>query len=161
MTDDGYAPARTEHHERFAPLIGVFRARGELWRSPDAKPSPSSGTMINRWILGGLFLEQDYKGTYNGEAFVGRGYWGFNEASGLYESVWMDSTGGQIARDAGAFRDGVWEMLGESHMNDGTPRVQRSVITLVGEDRHTMELFFTPKGGGEYLALRIEYTRVG
>ena len=161
MTDDGYSPARTEHHERLSPLIGVFRSAGRSWRGPGAEAMTSSGTMINRWILGGLFMEQDYKGTFNGAAFVGRGYWGFNEASGLYESVWMDSTGGQIARDAGAFRDGVWEMRGESFMADGTAREQRSVVRVVDQDRHTMELYFTPRGGEEFLALQVEYRRVG
>jgi 6-phosphogluconolactonase (cycloisomerase 2 family) len=37
---------------------------------------------------------------------------------------------------------------------------QRTVIRIESNDRHVFELYFTPPGGKEQLALRTVYTRV-
>ena len=41
----------------------------------------------------------------------------------------------------------------------GKPVAQRTVIRIEGNDRHVFELYFTPPGGKEQLALRSVYTR--
>ena len=40
------------------------------------------------------------------------------------------------------------------------PVVQRTVIRIEGNDRNVSELYFTPPGGKEQLALRLVYTRI-
>jgi hypothetical protein len=42
----------------------------------------------------------------------------------------------------------------------GKPVGQRTVIRIESNDRHVSELYFTPPGGKEQLALRIVYTRI-
>src|SRR4029453_13599579 len=42
----------------------------------------------------------------------------------------------------------------------GKPVVQRTVFRIESNDRHVSELYFTPPGGKEQLALRIVYTRI-
>jgi quinol monooxygenase YgiN len=48
-----------------------------------------------------------------------------------------------------------------SEQTVGQPVVQRTVIRIESNDRHTFELYFTPPGGNEQLAQRLVYTRVG
>jgi len=38
--------------------------------------------------------------------------------------------------------------------------MQRTVIRIEGNDRNVSELYFTPLGGKEQLALRLVYTRI-
>ena len=40
------------------------------------------------------------------------------------------------------------------------PVGQRTVIRIESDDRHVFELYFTPPGGKEQLALRTVYTRI-
>jgi hypothetical protein len=42
----------------------------------------------------------------------------------------------------------------------GKPVAQRTVIRIEGNDRNVFELYFTPPGGKEQLALRLVYTRI-
>jgi hypothetical protein len=42
----------------------------------------------------------------------------------------------------------------------GKPVVQRTVIRIESNDRHVSELYFTPPGRKEQLALRMVYTRM-
>jgi hypothetical protein len=42
----------------------------------------------------------------------------------------------------------------------GKPVGQRTVIRIESSDRHVSELYFTPPGGDELLALRLVYTRI-
>jgi hypothetical protein len=42
----------------------------------------------------------------------------------------------------------------------GKPVAQRTVFRIEGNDRHLSELYFTPPGGKEQLALRLVYTRI-
>ena len=41
----------------------------------------------------------------------------------------------------------------------GKSVVQRTVFRIESEDRHVSELYFTPPGGKEQLAMRLVYTR--
>jgi hypothetical protein len=47
-----------------------------------------------------------------------------------------------------------------SEQTVGKPIVQRTVIRVESDDRHVFELYFTPPGGNEQLALRSVYTRI-
>jgi hypothetical protein len=47
-----------------------------------------------------------------------------------------------------------------SEQTVGQPVVQRTVIRIESHDRHLFELYFTPPGGTEQLALRAVYTRI-
>jgi len=42
----------------------------------------------------------------------------------------------------------------------GKPVGQRTVIRIESNDRNVSELYFTPPGGNELLALRLVYTRI-
>ena len=47
-----------------------------------------------------------------------------------------------------------------SEQTVGKPVVQRTVFRIESNDRHISELYFTPPGGKERLALRLVYTRI-
>jgi hypothetical protein len=165
MSDQGtdyaaMARPRAEH-EKLQPFEGTFRAEVKLWMGP-GDPHTSSGTMVNRWALGGLFLEQIYTGDPSDgpfPAFEGRGFWGYNPALGKYEGVWVDNAGPMIQFERGTLDGKVWTMIGEVACGaSGKTMTKRSVITLESDDRHRVEMYFN-EGQGEHKAMEIRYVR--
>jgi len=151
-------------HERLAPFVGTFRARVRLWTRPD-EPLQSTGTMVNTWDLGGLFVRQEYTGD-PGEgpfpAFEGRGFWGYNKVTRRYEGVWLDNASTLIQAESGTVDETgkVWTMSCElPNPQTGAPMTKRSILTLDSDERHTMVVHFDT-GGGSFKAIEIDYTRV-
>lgn len=151
-------------HKRLAPFEGVFKAQVKMWMGP-GEPSVSTGVMRNEFDLGGLYLRQTYKGDHADgpfPSFEGRGYWGFNAASGKYEGFWIDNASSMMQTETGDV-DGsgkVWTMTGEfPNPETGQMMGKRSVITLVDGDRHSLEMFFTTPSGQEVKAMEIQYQR--
>lgn len=151
------APA--PEHKHLEAFIGTWEAEVKMWMGP-GDPQVSTGVMVNSWILGGRFVEQKYQG--HGYDFKGQGLFGFNKSIGKYEGLWIDTCSTFMQTDVGDYNAAkkTFHML--SHMVDpcsGQPMDKRSVITVHGPDKHTMEMFFQPGGGPECKCMEITYTR--
>ncbi len=155
------ATTPNEHHRKLDPFVGTWNAAVKHWMAPDAEPSESGGVMTNEWTLDGRFLKQNYDAEFMGMKFQGEGYWGFNNVTGKYEGVWLDTMSTWISTDAGDVDDAGkrWEMSGElADPSTGKPMRRRSVITIIDEDHHVMEMFM---GGpeNEFRVMEIQYER--
>jgi hypothetical protein len=169
MTDDPMATmqemaAPTADHERLSPFVGTFEAEVKIWMGP-GDASVMTGTMNNTWSLGGRFVRQEYKGdSVPGPNpfpdFAGHGYWGFNKNTSQYEGFWIDTASTIMQHEKGSVDESgkVWTMTGEMVGPDGEATQKRSVITLVDDDHHHIEMFFT-KGDQESKGMEIQYTR--
>lgn len=152
-------------HERLAPFAGTFRAEVKIWFRP-GDPVVSTGTMVNSWVLGGMFLKQVYTGDPAPDgsfpAFEGRGYWGYNTISRCYEGFWIDNASTMMQTDTGSVDASgrVWTMSGVmANPQSREPMTKRSVITLVDQDTHRIEVFFATGGAPETRSMEIIYRR--
>lgn len=148
-----------------APFAGTWRAEVKMWMGP-GDPMVSTGTMVNTLINNGLFLRHEYTGDPNDgpfPAFEGQGYWGYNTVDERWEGLWVDNAISTMQFETGTVDDAgkVWTM--RSSMTDpgsGKPMAKRSVFTKISDDKHTMEMFFTPQGAPEeHKCMEITYTR--
>lgn len=157
--------APREEHDHLKPFVGTFRAEVRMWMGP-GEPMVLTGTMVNEEDLGGRFLRQTYEGDASEGPFpnfAGRGYWGYNTVDGRWEGFWIDtaSTVMQIERGEHDAEAGVWTMRGEmTNPQTGQPVSKRSVITLIDDDHHRMEMYFESPGG-EAKGMEIRYERAG
>jgi hypothetical protein len=141
-----------------------------MGRSPDLPPIVSRDIRTTRiWIADGQYIEDTTEGTVEGQPYWRRGWLGYSNLDRRYEWVtvaqrvpMMIYLGKPVSGKrttielTGVFTDqGV--VSGETV---GRPVVQRTVIRIEGNDRHISELYFTPLGGSEQLALRLVYTRI-
>lgn len=155
--------ATTDDHARLQPFVGTFNAEVKMWMGP-GEPLESTGKMINSLELGGRFLCHDYKGDPNDgpfPEFEGKGFWGFNTVTKKYEGMWVDNASTILQTETGDVdADGkVWTMHGEMpNPEDGSTMKKRSVITLVDNDHHVMEMYFSTPGG-EFKGMEIKYSR--
>ncbi len=155
--------APTAEHQKLQPFVGTFAATVKIWFGP-GEPSVTTGTMTNSMELGGRYLRQVYEGkTDEGPFpdFQGRGYWGYNTTDKRWEGFWIDSASTMMTVEHGQLDSTgkVWTMTSEcTNPSTGQPMARRSVITLSGDDHHTMEMYVsTPQG--EMKSMEIEYQR--
>src|SRR5262245_20837484 len=161
-------------HAALAPLAGTWRTEvsiyGTMGRSPDLPPIVSRDVRTTRvWVADGQYLEDTTEGTVDGQPYWRRGWLGYSILDRRYEWVTIaprvpmmiylgkPGSGARLPIEvSGVFTDqGVI-----SEQTVGKPVGQRTVFRIEGDDRHVSELYFTPPGGREQLALRLVYTRV-
>jgi hypothetical protein len=165
MSEDFAAMAApSEEHERLKPFVGAFKAEVKMWMGP-GDPAISTGVMVNELDLGGRFLRETYTGDPSEgpfPEFEGRGYWGYNKVSGQYEGFWIDTASTVMQSETGDVDDSgkVWTMMGEmDNPQTGQKIKKKSVITLVDDDHHRMEMFFEGPDGSEMKGMEIRYVR--
>ena len=152
-----------DEHALLEPFVGTFAAEVKLWMGP-GDPEVSTGTITNEWDLGGRFLRQTYEGDPNEgpfPEFAGRGWWGYNKIDSRWEGMWIDTASTVMQTEFGEvdLEGRVWTMRGEmTNPMTGQPISKRSVVTLVDDDRHTMEMFFESPDG-EMKGMEISYRR--
>ena len=147
-----------EGHERLNQFEGTWRAVVKLWMAPGAEPMENAGTMTNSWQLDKRFLKQAYK--QDDGQFEGTGYWGFNNHTGEYEGLWIDTMSTGMMNETGSCDAAgkVWTMTGEADVPGGK-KAKKSVITVADENHHTMEMYFGGPDGGEFKVMEIQNTR--
>ncbi len=158
-------PVAGAEHQRLQPFVGKFRAEVKMWCGP-GDPMESTGTMNNTWELSGLYLQQDYVGDRNDgpfPSFEGKGFWGYNTTQNRFEGFWIDNACTNMQSESGQVDASgkVWEMCGEMVCpQTHQPFKKRSLITLIDDNRHTMEMYFTGPDGQESKGMEISYERV-
>jgi Protein of unknown function (DUF1579) len=161
-------------HAALAPLVGSWNVElniyGTMGRSPDQPPMVSRDIRTTRvWIADGQYIEDTTDGTVDGKPYWRRGWLGYSNLDRRYEWVTVaprvpmmiylgkPDSGEQLPIEvSGVFTDqGV-----VSEQTVGKRVGQRTLIRIENNNRHIFELYFTPPGGKEQLALRMTYTRV-
>ena len=156
-----------------APLVGSWSVEmsiyGTMGRSPDLPPIVSRDIRTTRvWIADGQYIEDTTEGTVESKPYWRRGWLGYSNLDRRYEWVTVaprvpmmiylgePGSGEKLPIEVkGIFTDqGV-----VSEQTVGKPVGQRTVISIESKDRHIFELYFTPPGRKEQLALRMVYTR--
>lgn len=152
-----------EGHARLQAVVGTFKTKGTFWMAPDTPPTISEGSSTNTWILGGRYLQQQFKGDFNGQPFEGIGFTGFNNATGEYEGTWMDSASTFIMPVSTGTTDASGRVTTYRREYDdpmtGQHSKSREVMTIHNDNRHTFEWYSVNPDGSEWLMMRIEYTR--
>lgn len=163
------------HHKALQALAGQWQVEmgvyGTMGRDPKAPPITSERMTTRRvWVAGNRYLEDTTEGQVGSYAYWRRGWLGYSNMDQAYEWVTIDAVNANMmiyASDRmpvpadrielkGVFTDqGV---TGEQ--NHGKRIPMRTEIRIESEDRHVIELYFTPPGGTEVLATRQTYTRV-
>jgi hypothetical protein len=150
-----------EHAQLLAEMTGNWTVASKSWMAPNTPAMESTGTAQIVPVMGGRFVQQDFKGSMGGMAFTGMGYTGFNNATKKYESMWMDSvTTGMMLFTGERKADGALEFKGDYvDPMSGQKKAFRSVSRTTSKETMTFEMFDTDSAGKEFLAMQMTYTR--
>ena len=148
-------------HKLLAGMAGDWNTRSRWWVDPSAPPMESSGSCVQKMILDGRFLQQEFAGEMMGGPFSGIGFVGYNNHTGKYVSTWMDSMGTAIFYfEGGIGPDGrtITQFCDYEDPVRG-PLKWRSVTRIVDRNTLEFEMYTTDSSGKEEKMGEMTYTR--
>jgi hypothetical protein len=147
------------NHDKLKAMAGSWKATVKAFMG-GPQPMISEGTSQNDMVLGGRYLEQRYKGTFMGKPFEGIGYTGYDNQTGMYQSVWMDNSSTWMMTSSGTMDDAskTLSLKGMATGMDGKPMEMRTQLKWA--DPSTMVFtMFGNMGGQEQPMMEITYKK--
>ncbi len=130
-------------HKALNSLAGDWTVEAKFWMG-GPEPTESKGTATKHWIMGGRFLQEDFKGEFMGQPFQGMGLTGYDKMKQKYVGLWIDSMGTAMANSEGsADADGkVITMSGtmDDPMSGEKNKPVKYLLRIVSQDKHVMEM---------------------
>lgn len=149
-------------HQQLAALVGDWTTQQSMWMDPKAPPIKETGKASNTLVMGGRYLRQDFTGQWQGQAFHGLGYMGYDNITGKHFNSWMDDSSTSLFVAHGDYDPATKTYRYAGEMNDpmqgGAKVPYRSTLRVVDQDKHVMEMYET-RDGKEAKTMQIEYTR--
>ena len=148
-------------HQMLAGQAGSWKTSTRTWMEPGQPPMESKGTSEQKMILGGRYLQQEFRADMMGTVFNGIGITGYDNHKQRYVSTWIDSMStGIFFFEGSAGPDG--KTITQTALHDDPvsgPTKWRSVTKIIDSDTHIFEMFITDKSDKEQKMMEITYTR--
>lgn len=150
-------------HTMLAKSNGTWTSDMTMWEYDGAAPQKTTGTAVNKMILGGRYQQSTHTATMMGMPFEGVSTLGYNNATKKYESSWVDNMGTGVMH-----MEGTWDDASKSVTFTGTcinPSTMKEcemkeVFTIVDDNTQKMEMWGQdPKTGKQFKAMEIMLTR--
>jgi hypothetical protein len=150
-------------HTRLEPLVGTWNSKTTFTMGPGAPAQVYEGTSEHRFVLGGRYLEQVYKGMAMGMPLEGIGYTGYDNATKRHVGSWMDTFGTCIMTSVGVGRptESTMRFLAESHRPSGRKIEFDAILRVADRNRHSYEMWTEGPGGKRFRSMIVEYVRAG
>jgi hypothetical protein len=149
-------------HKAIEPIAGTFSAKTTAWFMPGQPPAESDGSSNNSLILGGRYLQQQYKSTGPFGVFEGFGLFGHDNQKQKYTGLWTDTMSTAMMQHEGTYdaMARTFTMLGSFVDPVGATWHTRQIIRVISNDQHSFEMFQKGPSGPEYKSLEAVYKRV-
>jgi hypothetical protein len=146
-------------HKALVEGVGNWTATSKMWMEPGKPPTETTGSEEVKSVLGGRFVQLNFKGSFMGKPFEGVGLDGYDNIKKKYVMTWADSMGTTIiyAEGTGDAKQRVYS--GEETMPNGQKRSFRWVLKIDSKDKRSMEMFAPGPDGKEAKEMEIVYTR--
>jgi len=150
------------NHTLLATLTGQWDFTTKMWMAPGAPPETSTGTALYTPLMGGRFIQGEYKGTFGGMTFQVLGLTGFDHVAKHFTATWADNMGTAIMLMTGHYDSAAKMFTYKGDMVDvmkpGTKVKVRQTVKILSDDSHVMEWYET-RAGKEAKTMEITYTR--
>ena len=148
-------------HKMMASWDGTWKADITMYE-PGKPSTKTTGTAVNKMVLGGRYQESVNTSTMMGMPFEGHGLLGYNNATKMFESSWIDNFGTGVMKMTGA-----WDAATKSITMTGkgvdpasmTEKDSRQVFTVVDDKTQTMAMYGPGPDGKEFKWMDITFTR--
>ena len=152
-----------EHQGHLKAMAGRWTTVTKMWPAPGAPPQESKGSATMKMILGGRYLESNFKGDFFGAPFAGIGHAGYDRYKKQYVETWMDSMSTMVMVSEGQCSDGGKSRTMTGTYDDamtGLSTTMRSVYTMKDDDHILLEMYTKAGSTPEFKMMEIQYTRV-
>ena len=148
-------------HAALENYVGDWKAEVTCF-PPDESPQTTLATAKGTWIMGGLFLQEDFQGEMMGKPFFGRTLIGYDNVAHLFKSVWISDAQSSMFYTEGEGQDDnrVITLEGTSScpMRDRADIPMRLVVRVYNPDKRSLEMFDL-SNGEERKTMEIQYFR--
>jgi hypothetical protein len=149
-------------HELLKYKEGKWKVKFEMWVAPGTQATVSEGTSEMKLILGGRYLVDSTKGTYNNMPFEGMGIVGYDKLKKKFVSVWIDNMGTGLSPGTGTYdaasKTYTYTTL-TPDVTTGDYKRGRTVERIVNENEWVLEMYDTTPDGKEFVTMKGVYTR--
>lgn len=148
-------------HQMIAKSDGEWSFDMSMWMAPNTAPTSSTGTTVNKMVLGGRYQESVHKGTLMGMPFEGHSLLAYDNAKKIFQNTWVDNMGTGIMKMEGTWDDATKSITLTGTTVDpstGKDMNVREVFKMVDDDHQTMEMYMN-HNGQEFKTMEIKYTR--
>ncbi|HZM01319.1 MAG TPA: DUF1579 domain-containing protein [Planctomycetota bacterium] len=147
-------------HADLAKMVGTWKAKVKSYHEPGKDPVESDGTSTYEMALDGRYLIEKFSGEMPGMGpFKGMGILAYNNITGEFEHVWLDSMSTGIFMSKGKPNaDGSCTFKGEMDNPMGGKWPCRMECKQVSDNERTFEMYCA-MNGPETKSMEITYTR--
>lgn len=149
-------------HKMLAKDNGEWTYEMTSWMEPGAPPMKSTGTCVNKMILGGRYQSSTFKGDFMGQPFEGISTTGYDNARKAYYSTWIDNMGTGIMMSSGKWDDATRSITLTGTGYDpikGRDCQMKSVMRLPDANTQVMEMFMVQDDGKEVKTMELRLKR--
>jgi len=135
----------------------------KMWMAPGAPASESEGTTDSKMIMGGRYLIEHTKGSYNGEDFEGAGVTGYDNIKKKFVGFWIDNFGTGFVQSEGTLdpkTNTINYTLEAPDVMQGKYITSRSTERTIDDNSYVMVMYSKDPSGKEFKAMELRYTRV-
>jgi hypothetical protein len=158
-------PKPTKEHALFQKDLGTWDAAVKSWMAPNAEPVASKGTETNTLLPGGLWMLSEFKGSFGGMDFHGRGQSGFDPSKKKYVATWIDSFSTNVMTMEGSYDEATHTitMTGDALDMTGKPAKMKNVTNYKPDGTRAMTMFMKSEATGPDFVkvMEINYTKKG
>jgi hypothetical protein len=151
-------------HKMLEESVGTWDSEVKMWwNGPKGEPTVSKGTSVNKMVLGGRYLQQDFTGEMMGNPFVGTGFTGYDNFKKKYVGFWIDNMGtGMSTMDGVLAKDGksvtMWGKMDDPMTGQKDKKV-KYVVRFVDKDTQVFETYDVTAYGDKQPVMEITYKR--
>lgn len=151
-------------HKMLADLAGQWTTTTKMWMSPNGKPEESTGKSTLKTILGGRWLQQDFKSQVMGKPFEGMGLTGYDNVTGKYETMWFDTMSTGVMKGSGVYEAGSKTLKDSGSYSCPMTRKERNYraeMKIIDKNNFVYSSYGTAldETGPEYKTMEITYKR--
>lgn len=152
-----------EAHKMMAKAEGKWKTTTKYWMAPGGEPQVSEGEAHAEMIFGGRYLQTNYHGKAMGMPFEGFSLEGYDNAKGVYQTIWVDNMGTGIT-----MAEGVYDADAKEYVMHGTyvnPQTKEDVkytnkVRIISDDEFVFEMYMHGPDGSEFKTMEMLHERI-
>jgi hypothetical protein len=151
-----------EAHKMMASWNGTWTGEVTMWMTPEATPSKSTATAVNKMVLGGRYQQSSLKGNFNGMLLEGMSTLAYDNEKKLYISTWIDNMGTGVMLSQGPWDPATKSITLTGRMIDPATRKEvdfKQIFKPIDNNYQVMEMYADGPDGKEFKTMEIKYTR--
>lgn len=149
-------------HKMLAKDDGEWTGDITMWMEPGKEPTKSTGTMINKMIMGGRYQESTVSGQMMGQPMEGKGITAYNNSSKQFETTWIDNMGTGIMKLTGTYDPATKSITYTGTQLDPMMNKEvsiKQVLKFIDDKHQVMEMYMPGPDGKNYKGMEIKFTK--